>query len=523
MNRQERRRSIRANTARHAEISVAAHTKHQQGNLAAAECLYREALRHKPDEPDNMRLLGEVLTSRGKVMAAAALLQRLTTLQPKNFAAHYSLGNAYRLAGRYESAMACYRAALTLNPGCGGALHGIGACLLSAQRETDALECFRQAVRAEPGWAVAWKDMGMTLATLGNLRLAEAALQRAVAIDPALSDAQRYLVALRRGSAGDDDVAALTSRCNDQTLADSDKAELLFALGNLEDQAGRYDAAFEHYSAANALVRKTQRRAGVAFDKARLQADVDRLIVAFSGEVFSQYTGFGQLSEAPVFIVGMPRAGSTLFEQIAASHSQVFGAGEVFAIGEIASRIGQVPNERWTPGGLLTNASGYIAGLQKLGGPVLRIIDKMPDNIFMLGMIAVLFPMARIIFCERNARDVALSCFFQNFARPLGYDTDLGDCAFRGRELARLSEHWRNVLPLRMIGFSYEALLADPEAQTRRLIEFLGLDWEAQCLKFYETQRPVRTASWSQVREPLYQRSVGRWQHYARHLTTVDF
>ena len=156
--------------------------------------------------------------------------------------------------------------------------------------------------------------------------------------------------------------------------------------------------------------------------------------------------------------------------------------------------------------------------LRSRAGDARRIIDKMPDNVFQLGLIATLFPNARVIFCARDARDLALSCFFQNFTAPLRYDTDLEDCAFRIAQTERLMAHWRTALPLRWLVMDYEALLAEPETESRKLIDFLGLDWDPACLDFHKTTRTVRTASWPQVRQALYQHAAGRWRHYAAHL-----
>ena len=174
------------------------------------------------------------------------------------------------------------------------------------------------------------------------------------------------------------------------------------------------------------------------------------------------------------------------------------------------------------PESLRTEAETYLRTQQAKAGNAARIIDKMPDNIFQLGLIATLFPQARVIFCARDPRDTIISCFFQHFSQPLAYDTDLQDCAFRLREIERLTRHWQNVLPLCHMTLSYEALLADPQAESRDLISFLGLEWEPQCLDFHLSARAVRTASWAQVRQPLYQTAAGRWRNYEPHLKDLQ-
>ena len=522
MNRQERRRLAKTTPPNSAALLAQGFNAQQQGNLAAAETLYRQVLQQEPAHFDATRLLGELLLTRGQLREAIALLNHLAAQHPRNFLAHYTLGNACRLAGQTDTAIACYQNALSLKPGFPGPLHGLGLALRRAEREREAAASFRQAVAAEPNWAEAWKDLGLTLATLGEIPEAEAALKRAVTLQPGFGEAQRHLAAIRRDQATEAETAALMACAADPRLPPEEKIEILFTLGRQEDKAGHYAAAFKHFAAANALLRARQTQSGIHFDRARLTSDIDKLIAIFSPAFFAARTATGRSSEAPVFIAGMPRAGSTLFEQIAASHSQVFGAGECFGIGAAASRIGWAPSPAWTPESLRTEAETYLRTQQAKAGNAARIIDKMPDNIFQLGLIATLFPQARVIFCARDPRDTIISCFFQHFSQPLAYDTDLQDCAFRLREIERLTRHWQNVLPLCHMTLSYEALLADPQAESRDLISFLGLEWEPQCLDFHLSARAVRTASWAQVRQPLYQTAAGRWRNYEPHLKDLQ-
>ncbi len=517
MNRKERRALGKTAPGRHTEAVQDAYALYMQGNLAAAETRFRQILAAAPGHTEAMRLLGELLADRGQFDASIALLRRLAGSEPRNFQAHYALGNAYRLSGQLELAIAAYRASIALKAQFPGAHHGLGAALRTAGQERQALPHYREALRLQPGWAIGWRDLGLNLALLGDLAGAEAALERAVTLQPGLGDAQRHLAAIRQKPASQQEIADLTSRARDPNLAPAERVEMLFALGRLTEKNQDFDAAFGHFEAANKLLRGLLQNAGRAFDPARLQADVDRIIASYPAAAFEAFAGWGNASEAPVFIVGMPRAGSSLFEQIAASHSAVFGAGERREIGGISNRIGWAPSPAWTQEAIAESAAEYLAAVPVAPG-ITRIIDKMPDNIFQLGLIAVLFPNARVIFCERDPRDLALSCYFQHFAQPYAFDTDLRDIALRIQALERLRSHWLQVLPLRCMTFSYEGLLKEPATQARRLIEFLGLNWEDKCLAFHETDRVVRTASWAQVRKPLYRDSLDRWRNYAAQL-----
>jgi len=216
-----------------------------------------------------------------------------------------------------------------------------------------------------------------------------------------------------------------------------------------------------------------------------------------------------------VFIVGMPRSGTSLVEQIASSHPEVFGAGELRDIGNIAVALSAT---RGHPGPIKAAGGKQLERLRLLGGAAKRVSDKMPSNVERLGLIATLFPTARIIFCRRDARDTCLSCFFQEFIAGNLFSLDLGNCGVHHVQTDRLIEHWLKVLPLRMLVVQYEELVGNLEVQSRRIIDFLDLEWDAKCLDFYRTERTVQTISSWQVRQPIYRQSVGRWRKYQRHL-----
>jgi hypothetical protein len=253
---------------------------------------------------------------------------------------------------------------------------------------------------------------------------------------------------------------------------------------------------------------------------------VDDLIELATPDFFSAAASWGSPSQAPVFIVGMPRSATSLVEQIAASHSRVFGAGELHELGEIWETLSTHNRgravEKWDAAFARRLADRHVGSLKALGNGAVRIIDKMPDNIFFLWLVAALFPSARMILCRRDLRDVCLSCYFHHFTEGHLYAYDLADCGARALEIDRLGAHWLRVLPFEMLTIDYEKLVSDPEAESRRLIEFLGLEWEPACLEFHRTERPVLTASAWQVRQPLYTRSLGRWCRYEPHLRPLS-
>jgi hypothetical protein len=238
---------------------------------------------------------------------------------------------------------------------------------------------------------------------------------------------------------------------------------------------------------------------------------------------------WGNPSELPVFIVGMPRSGSTLVEQIAASHSQVFGVGEAKTLARSIEALTRASAPLapidWDPTAARGVADRHLAGLMAAAGGansgITRVVDKMLDNVFHLGLIAALFPNARVIFCRRDPRDTCLSCYFRHFGTPVMYAYDLATCARRARTIERLLVHWRAVLKLRMHEVVYEELVAHPTDEIWRLIDFLGLEREPSCLEAHRAERVVTTASAWQVRQPIHARSVGRWRLYRRHLSAL--
>ena len=522
------------------------------GRFADACASYRRAITLRPDFAAAHSNLGLALCEQGHFVAAVASCQRAIGLDPRGAEVHTNLGNVLRRMGRLEEAETSLRQAARLNPGssdlqinlaelllelrrfeaaadCYGraieidshlvsAHRGLATSLRSAGEIEPAIAHYREALALSPGEAPLWNDLGRCFLALGRFDEAVSAFRRALAIDPDLADAYRNLANCGLLPADDPEmarIAALTARTD---LPIEERAAASFAIAKSLDDADRYDEAFAAYDSANRLYRAARAAAGDRFDAADLARKIDRSIANFTPAFFATVGGWGNPSDLPVFIVGLPRSGTSLVEQIAASHSRVFGAGELRTIGEASATLGPVDTP-WTQATARRAADAHLERLSGLSGGADRVIDKLPDNIFMLGVIATLYPAARIIFCRRDPRDIGVSCFFQKFsAGLLTFSYDLADCGRRIRETERLGAHWRRVLPLRWLDIQYESLVADLEGESRRLIEYLGLAWEPACLDFHRTMRTVQTASSWQVRQPLYHRSVGRWRHYERHL-----
>jgi tetratricopeptide (TPR) repeat protein len=443
---------------------------------------------------------------------AEAALRRAISLQPNLNRAMSHLATLLGEQDRFIESVTLHEKAIELAPSLGSQIIEYARTLYRAGDFLGAVKLYRRAIELEEGIAFVWNELGRTLRVLGKLNEARACFERAHALDPEFVDAHRNLALLADDQNHNDRKSQLISLLNKPSLTEQDKAIAGFALGKIFDDEERYDEAFGAYSSANKRIEQLNQAAGRQFDCDALRRDVDRLI----GTQIPSYSRAETLSDLPVFIVGMPRSGTSLVEQIAASHSHVYGAGELRDIRRISQALG---------GGDVRAATGlaqdHIARLTELGRGAIRVIDKMPDNVFFLDTIASVFPQARVIFCTRNSMDLCLSCYFQLFSSGNAFSYNLTDCGRRDVQVRRLIEHWQRSLPLASLTVQYENMVEGLETECKRIIDFLDLSWEPSCLEFYRTDRAVATASGWQVRQPIYSRSIGRWKHYENHLTKL--
>ena len=491
---------------------------HATGDFAGALASYRRAAELLPNLAEIHSNLAGTLRALGRLEEAEAALRRALALDPGNVAHLANLGNVLVDLGQYDKAEACYRSAIALDPRFAPAHYGLAACRRLSGEMAEAVEIYRKALSLSQEEPVMWNDLGTALRALGHFEEAVDAFNQAMALKPDFADAYRNLANCRSLAVDQQEMSRLSALAERPDLPLEERAAVGFAMAKTLDDAGRYDEAFAALHKANRRYRLSRAAAGEAFDIAALRTQINKAIDTYTPAYFASVTARGTPSELPVFIVGMPRSGTSLVEQIAASHSKVFGAGELRDIGRLVAQLGSSPSAATVH----RLATTHCERLRTRGGDADRVIDKLPDNVLALGEIATMFPAARIIFCRRDPRDICLSCYFQKFSPgQLMFSYDLADCARRHLEIERLSVHWRRVLPLRMLEVDYEALVADLEGESRRLVTFLGLNWEPACLEFYRTERTVATASGWQVRQPLYDRSVGRWRNYRRHLAPL--
>ncbi len=502
----------------------------RQGQFDQAGVALAEAVRLNPRHLDARCNLAAVLHRQGRLPEAITLLQATVDLAPGHAQAQNDLGAALLAQGNPAQAEAHLRQAVRLRPAFAEAHSNLGVALREQGRMDQAVQALRKAVRLNPGFAGVHNNLGYTYEFLGRIDEARDEFLAALWLDP---DNPRALAGLSGlATAGHyefsaDELRRIERLVTRTDLSLDDRGRLHFALARVRDRAGEPDEAFAHYVHGNALRQEYLRRRGAAYDPAAQRRRVDRLIEAFSPAYFARVTSFGVDSELPVFIVGMPRSGTSLAEQILASHPQVYGAGELQDLERLAQSLPrrlrteeEYPEcvARLDAATARAVAEEYLEALRRRGGEAARVVDKLPANFHHLGLIATLFPRARVIHCRRDPRDTCVSCFVQDFREPHPFALDLEHLGHYYREYERLMSHWKRVLPVPVFELDYEELTADQEGVSRRLVAFCGLEWDERCLRFHETDRPVQTASALQVRKPMYRSAVGRWKRYERHL-----
>jgi tetratricopeptide (TPR) repeat protein len=498
----------------------------QQGRLPEAETAFLQALRVEPDRAEAALHLGTALREQGHLERAAGYLRHALDLQPGLAAAHSQLGLVLSDLGQLEEAATAYREALRLEPDLVPALSHLGILLEELGQPGEGQRLLERALTLGPGQRQVHVHHGMSLANQGRLPEARAQFLQALTLDPDCAAALFFLARDGQHSFTEADVSRMRDLLGRDTLRPRDRINLHFALARVHDRRGEYDEAFRHCDQGNAHKRDLLRRQGNAFQPEVHAQLVDRLMAAFSPAHFDRTRSFGSARELLVFIVGMPRSGTSLVEQILASHPAVFGAGEIRALRNFVTELpaalsisAEYPEclaglDRATAAIL---AERYVDGLRRLGGEKVRVTDKTPANFHHLGLIATLLRGARIIHCRRDPRDVCWSCYFQNF-REVPFACDLGLLGAYYREYDRLMAHWKKVLPIPILDVGYEELVVDPNRISRTILTHCGLPWDDACARFHETQRLVRTASNLQVRQPVYRKSVGYWKNYAAHL-----
>lgn len=486
----------------------------QFGQLDDADGAFKRAVALRPNHAGAHNNLGRVAHDRGALRAAAAEFRRAIELAPADPDGYVNLGHTLNRSMLPDKAEAVFRDALKLAPTELRALVGLGDALLQQGRIDEALDVHRNAVALHPADSEAHLRLGLAYMNVGRRDQSMESLNAALRIKPDSALALARLLEVRDPKPDDSLFLRIEKLLALGHLTGDDESLLRFALGKTLLKAKDGARAFAHLDRANRL-----RRSQIDFDISKAEEFLAAIARRFTPDLFQRFAGAGALSGRPIFVVGMQRSGTTLIEQILASHPQVWGGGELGILDDLTSRL----PEPGYPGGLSTFdpaaltelGRAYLAQTDQLANGRARLIDKMPGNFIAAGLIALALPNARIISCRRNAVDTCLSCYSQGFDN-VPFSHDLVELGRYWRAYDALIAHWRDLLPSdRFIDVQYEDVVADTEFQARRLVAFAGLEWDDACLAFHKTERTISTASINQVRQPIYTSSVRRWAPFA--------
>jgi tetratricopeptide (TPR) repeat protein len=489
---------------------------HDQGKLDDAVAAYRQAVSVKGNVSAFHANLGHALRKLGKLEEATTALYEAVRIEPDNGEMNFNLGVVLRDRGMLKEAAVALRKAALHAPKKAEAHYDLAIVLHNLGRLDDAIAAYRKAIGVKPNFADAHNGLGTALMDAGQLPEARKSLERAVKLVPDNARYRRGVSIITRFSARDhqlDEIEQLVASGHTRSI--EDQIELRFALGKAYDDVGRYADAFQQWSEGNALKRRT-----IEYDETTTFEEFDRVQAVFTAELIRSAGDLGHPSRLPIFIVGMPRSGTTLVEQIIASHASVFGGGELpYFKSSVEAATARLGGSALGKEGLRKIATTYLAQLEQLAARASRVTDKLPRNFIFAGLIHLTFPNAPIISVTRDPIDTCLSCFSILFGEEQDFTYDLAELGRYHRHYQALMRHWHQVLPPgRVLEVRYEDVVTDLEGQARRIISHCGLEWDPKCLSFYKTRRPVRTASTTQVRQPIYNNAIGRWRTYAEWL-----
>ena len=513
--------SLAADPQRRALAEALEHAN--RGELSKAEAIYRDQLRRHPEDVDALRLLGVLNVRRERFDEASALFRRAVELAPDFWKAWINLGTALSEQQKFEEADAAFRKALALQPGSVHTLERLGTNAMKASRLDESVAWLEQSLAISSNHFPSLLCLGHALKTLGRQDEAIDAYRRCIEAKPDFGEAYWSLANLKTFRFDDDELASMAGHLDvvaDAAGEEAADAEIAFsfALGKAWEDRKDYAQAFDFYHRGN-----SKKRFGVNYDPIEFQDNNDRIIEVFTREFFAERAGWGHDDDSPILILGLPRSGSTLLEQILASHSQVEGTAELHYLLRGATQAGlnrtdgirypQVMHEL-QPHHIAGMGEEYIEHTLKHRTGARFFTDKMPNNFTAIGFLHTILPNAKVIDARRHPLDSCLGTFKQLFANGQVFSYDLYDLAHYYIQYMRLMDHWAEVLPGKVLTVHYEETVADLETQARAIAHHCSLTWEDGMLAFHENKRAVRTASSEQVRQPIYASSVALWRRY---------
>ena len=490
----------------------------QAGNPAEAIDRYRAALTIEPSMFDARRNLASALLAQNEANEALSEIKQAAEMAPQSLEVQVTLGNILQETGHVDEAIACFEGILRVRSDLAPIHVSLGSSLRKAGSRDDAIASFEKAIELAPDYAEAHHKLGTVYRDLGDKEKAATALRKALSIDSGHAKAWFSLANLSKNSLSEDEVASMTALLDSTDLDDDQRTHLESALGKIREDREEHAEAMRHYMASNKL-RRTSLVCSIDDDRQAFE----NLKAVFDAEFFERWSGVGSESSAPIFIVGMPRSGTSLAEQVLASHPQVHGGGELMALLRAASSRFTLA-EGFDYSASIAAASAedfehiaghYLKAIADLGDDAPHVTDKLPANFLNVGLISIVFPKATVIHCSRDPRDTCFSIFKHLFgASGHNYAYDLEELGAYYNLYSDMMAHWRTVVPISLHELRYEEMIRNQEETTKALLEACGLPWDPACLEFHNTARPVATISADQVRRPIYSSSIGLWQQH---------
>lgn len=498
---------------------------HRNGNYKEAEKIYREILREDPENVSALRLLAMLAMKVEHYRDAAVILKQVVTMAPDFRGAWIDLGHAQTELHELDDAIETMKHAIALDPASHGGYIGLANALARSSKTEEAVAAYEKAIERRPDLAGSWLGLGNVLKTLGRPEEAIAAYRKGIEIQPGFAELYWSLSNLKTFRFDTGEIEAMKEQLATPGLRDDATVHFCFVLGKAAEDDGDYAQAFAYYERGNGL-----RRMQEHYDPVHTEVIGERIRAVFGKEFIASLDGHGYRGVRPIFIVGLPRSGSTLLEQILASHPMVEGTHELPEGGRLVKYIDRqcVGRDRY-PEALRSFPADSFAELgrryddetkrYRSGAPY--FIDKMPNNFANVGLLAAILPDARFINARRDPMDTCLSCFKQLFARGQSFTYDLDELGSYYLEYMRMVDHWHEVMPGRVLDVQYENVVNDLETETARVLDYCGLPWNDACLNFHNTKRAVRTASSEQVRQPIYRDALRYWERYGNVLNPL--
>jgi tetratricopeptide (TPR) repeat protein len=504
------------------EALVRALELQRRGELEAAEKVYREVLLRNPDDVDAMRLLASIAMSVRQFGDAEIMLKRALELAPDFFQARMDLGLTQQEQDKLDDAGETFRRAARLEPQRAQPWTALATTLAMAGRHEEALTAYDEALAREDRNPFALTGRGHVLKTIGRQDEAIASYRRCTKLHPGHGEAHWSLANLKTFHFEDEEIDAMRRLLDSTSLREEPRVNLLFALATALEQRGDVEGAWQYFTEGNALRRQRE-----SYDPVQTTVLHDQLIEVFNRDFLERWHGHGHPGREPILIIGLPRSGSTLIEQILASHSTVEGTHELPELSLVARSTSRQRRDRQNYPLTVRDLGGsdffelgqaYLDRTLRHRRGAERFTDKMPNNFPHVGLVSLILPHAKIINARRHPLDSCVGCYKQLFGRGQPFTYDLYELGEYYLEYQRVMDHWHTVLPGRVLDVQYERLVSNTESEVQRLLEFCELPWEDACLAFHENPRAVRTASSEQVRRPVYASALHRWRQYEAHL-----